>query len=54
MSVIELKDVKYVAAYSDGCMPFFDNKDEAEKTLNNPDRIRENGSERTLVIYEKN
>ena len=51
---VPLKDVKYVAAYSDGCMPFFDNKDEAEKTLNNPDRIRENGSERTLVIYEKN
>lgn len=50
---IPLKDVKYIAAYSDGCMPYFENENEIEQTLENPDRIKEDGSERTLIIYEK-
>lgn len=50
---VPLKNVKYIAAYSDGCIPYFENKIEAEKSLTNPDRIKEDGSERTLVIYEK-
>ena len=50
---VPLGKVKYIAAFSDGCIPFFENKEETEKTLNNPDRLKENGSERTLVIYEK-
>ena len=50
---VPLNNAKYIAAYSDGCIPYFDCKEEAEKTLTNPDRIREDGSERTLVIYEK-
>lgn len=50
---VPLKNAKYVTAYSDGCMPYFENKEESKKTLNNPDRINSNGSERTLVIYEK-
>ncbi len=50
---ISLENAKYIAAYSDGCMPYFENKEEAEKTLQNPDRIIQNGSERTLVIYER-
>lgn len=49
---VPLKDAKYICAYSDGCVPYFENKEEIEKTLINPDRIKENGSERTLVIYE--
>lgn len=49
---IPLEKAKYIVAYSDGCMPYFENKEEIKKTLENPDRIVENGSERTLVIYE--
>lgn len=49
---VQLKNAKYICAYSDGCMPYFENEQEAEKTLINPDRIKEDGSERTLVIYE--
>lgn len=50
---VPLQNAKYICAYSDGCMSYFDSKIEIEKTLMNPDRIKENGSERTLVIYEK-
>lgn len=52
MYQVPLKNAKYIVAYSDGCMPYFE-KEEAKKTLENPDRIKEDGSERTLVIYEK-
>ncbi len=50
---VPLQDANYIVAYSDGCMPYFENKAEVEKTLTNPDRIREGGSERTLIIYQK-
>lgn len=53
VSKVPLQNAKYICAYSDGCMPYFENKEEIEKTLENPDRIVENGSERTLVIYER-
>lgn len=49
---IPLDKAKYIVAYSDGCMPYFENKEEVEKTLKNPDRIAKNGSERTLIVYE--
>lgn len=48
---VPLKDAKYICAYSDGCIPYFESEEEIEKTLINPDRIKEDGSERTLVIY---
>lgn len=50
---IPLDNAKYICAYSDGCMSYFENKEEVEKTLANPNRIESDGSERTLVIYEK-
>ena len=50
---VPLNNVKYIVAYSDGCIPYFENKTESEKTLKNPDIIKEDGSERTLVVYEK-
>ena len=50
---VPLNNAKYIVAYSDGCIPYFENKIEAEKSLTNLDRIKEEGSERTLVIYEK-
>ena len=50
---VPLKNVKYITAYSDGCMPYFENKVETEKTLKNIDIIEKEGSERTLIVYEK-
>lgn len=50
---VPLKNAKYIVAYSDGCMPYFETKQEVKKTLENPDRIKENGSERTLILYER-
>ena len=50
---VPLQDANYIVAYSDGCMPYFENQKEVKKTLENPDRIKENGSERTLIIYER-
>ena len=50
---VPLKNAKYICAYSDGCMQYFENKSEAEKTLENPDRIKKVGSERTLLVFVK-
>ncbi len=51
---VPLEKAKYIAAYSDGCMQYFENKEEIKHTLENPDRINLDGSERTLVIYKNN
>lgn len=53
ISKVSLERAQYIVAYSDGCMPYFENKQETEKTLQNPDRIAKEGSERTLIIYER-
>ena len=50
---VPLENAKYICAYSDGCMPYFENKIEVEKTLQDPDRIKVDGNERTLIVYEK-
>ena len=49
---VPLEKAKYIAAYSDGCMQYFENKEEIKHTLENPERINLDGSERTLVIYK--
>lgn len=49
---IDLENVKYICAYSDGCMPYFEG-DKAKETIENPDILEKEGSERTLIIYEK-
>ncbi len=49
---VNLKKVKYICAFSDGCVPYFEGE-KAKKTLTNPDIIKDDGSERTLIIYEK-
>ena len=50
---IPLDNVNYICAFSDGCLPYFENKEISQKTILNPDSIKTGGSERTLVIYEK-
>ena len=51
---VPLENVKYICAYTDGCMQYFENKEVSQKTIQNPDSIKDNGSERTLVIYTRN
>ncbi len=50
---VPLINAKYIVAYSDGCMQYFENEAETKETLKNPDRIKNDGSERTLIVYEK-
>lgn len=50
---VDLKDVSYICAYSDGCEPYFDDKEKIKQIIQNPQTIAEEGKERTLVIYEK-
>lgn len=50
---VDLSEVKYICAYSDGCEPFFSQKEEVRKIIQNPEELKHDGKERTLVIYEK-
>lgn len=50
---VDLKNAKYICAYSDGCEPFFESKEKIEYYLSNLDEIKNEGKERTLVVYEK-
>lgn len=50
---IDLSKVKYICAYSDGCEPIFENKESIRKIIQNPDDLKNEGKERTLVIYER-
>lgn len=50
---VDLSNVKYVCAYSDGCEPNFENKENIKKVIENPESIKERGMEKTLIIYEK-
>lgn len=49
---VDLTDVKYICAYSDGCEPFFENKGKLKEIIQNPERLQNEGKERTLVMYE--
>ncbi len=49
---INLSNVKYICAYSDGCEPFFENKEITKNILENLENLENNGKERTLIVYE--
>ncbi len=49
---VDLTNVKYICAYSDGCEPYFKDKEIIKKILEKPEIIEREGKERTLVIYE--
>ena len=49
---VNLENVKYICAYSDGCEPFFENREKRKQLINNLDFIESGGKERTLVVYE--
>lgn len=50
---IDLSEVKYICAYSDGCEPFFEEKELMKDIVINPENLKNEGKERTLIIYEK-
>ena len=50
---INLENAKYIVAYSDGCEPFFNDKETIKTILTNPKEIEKEGKERTLIVYEK-
>lgn len=50
---VDLSQIKYICAYSDGCEPFFEKKEIAKKIILEPEQLKNEGKERTLVIYER-
>ena len=50
---IDLTNIKYICAYSDGCEPYFREKSIINKILKEPEIIEKEGKERTLIIYER-
>lgn len=50
---IDLTNIKYICAYSDGCEPYFREKSIINKILKEPEMIEREGKERTLIIYER-
>lgn len=51
---VDLTNVKYICAYSDGCEPFFEDKEKLKEIIQNPENLQNEGKERTLIIYEDN
>lgn len=51
---VDLSNVKYICAYSDGCEPFFESKERIQEIIKEPNKLKNEGKERTLIIYEKN
>ncbi len=50
---VDLTGVKYICAYSDGCEPFFEDKEKLKEIILNPEKLQNEGKERTLIIYER-
>lgn len=50
---IDLTNIKYICAYSDGCEPYFREKSIINNILKEPEIIEREGKERTLIIYER-
>ena len=50
---VDLTNAKYICIYSDGCEPNFENKENIKETIKNPENIKNNGKEKTLIIYER-
>ncbi len=50
---VDLSNIKYICAYSDGCEEFFRDKEHTKMIIQNPEKLQNEGKERTLIIYEK-
>lgn len=49
---VDLSNVKYICAYSDGCEPFFENQTSIGNLIENLDSLKNTGKERTLIVYQ--
>lgn len=50
---VDLKEAKYICAYSDGCEPNFEDVSKIKSTITNPQAIQNSGKEKTLIVYER-
>lgn len=50
---INLEQAAYICAYSDGCEPNFETKDIIKDIIEHPEKLEQEGKERTLIIYER-
>lgn len=50
---VNLEKVNYICAYSDGCEAIFEDKEYLKKVIQNPESLKQEGKERTLILYEK-
>lgn len=50
---VDLSNVEYICAYSDGCEPFFESKETIKNLLEDLDSLEHTGKERTLVVYKR-
>lgn len=51
---VDLRNAKYIVAYSDGYEPYFGDTKNILNVLNNPESTKDAGVERTLIIYKRN
>lgn len=49
---VDLNNAKYICAYSDGCEEFFSEEKKISNLINNLDILKNEGPERTLLVYE--
>lgn len=50
---VPLEQVEYICAYSDGCEPIFEKKETIREIVQEPEKLSQEGKERTLILYEK-
>ncbi len=50
---VPLQNAKYILAYSDGCEDCLKTKEQIKSVIENPEQIKEEIHEKTLLIYEK-
>lgn len=50
---VDLEKATYVCAYSDGCEPIFEDKEKLAQIIQHPESLKNEGKERTLILYEK-
>lgn len=53
ISKVPLTNVKYILAYSDGCEECLDSKEKIISIIANPEQIKNEAHEKTLLIFEK-
>ncbi len=53
ISKFPLTSVKYILAYSDGCEECLDSKEKIISIIANPEQIKKESHEKTLLIFEK-